>query len=61
MPESVNCWMPIPGPAGQLFHADSQPTRTALLPYEPIAFVGKPVLPVVLQRALKKAKGLTEL
>jgi len=23
MPESVNCWMPIPGPAGQLFHADS--------------------------------------
>jgi hypothetical protein len=24
MPESVNCWMPIPGPAGQLFHADPQ-------------------------------------
>jgi two-component system, response regulator PdtaR len=38
-----------------------EPTRTALLPYEPIDFVGKPVLPVVLQRALKKAKGLTEL
>jgi DNA-binding NarL/FixJ family response regulator len=34
-------------------------TRTALLPYEPIDFVGKPVLPVVLQRALKKAAGLT--
>lgn len=37
-----------------------EPTRTALLPYEPIDFVGKPVLPVVLQRALKKAEGLTE-
>ena len=36
-------------------------TRTALLPYEPIDFVGKPVLPVVLQRALKKAEGLTDL
>jgi DNA-binding NarL/FixJ family response regulator len=36
-------------------------TRTTLLPYEPIDFVGKPVLPVVLQRALKKAEGLTEL
>jgi two-component system, response regulator PdtaR len=36
-------------------------TRTALLPCEPIDFVGKPVLPVVLQRALKKAEGLTEL
>ena len=36
-------------------------TRTALLPYEPIAFVGKPVLPVVLQRALKKAEGLADL
>ena len=35
-------------------------TRSALLPYEPIDFVGKPVLPVVLQRALKKAEGLTE-
>jgi DNA-binding NarL/FixJ family response regulator len=35
-----------------------EPTRTALLPYEPIDFVGKPVLPVVLQRALKKAEGL---
>jgi two-component system, response regulator PdtaR len=37
-----------------------EPTRTALLPYEPIDFVGKPVLPVVLQRALKKAEGLTD-
>jgi DNA-binding NarL/FixJ family response regulator len=36
-------------------------TRRALLPYEPIDFVGKPVLPVVLQRALKKAEGLTDL
>jgi DNA-binding NarL/FixJ family response regulator len=36
-------------------------TMTALQPYEPIDFVGKPVLPVVLQRALKKAEGLTEL
>ena len=36
-------------------------TRLALLPYEPIDFVGKPVLPVVLQRALKKAEGLTDL
>jgi two-component system, response regulator PdtaR len=36
-------------------------TKTALLPYEPIDFVGKPVPPVVLQRALKKAEGLTEL
>ena len=25
MPESVNCWMPIPSPAGQLFHADPHP------------------------------------
>ena len=38
-----------------------EPTRTALLPYEPIDFVGKPVLPLVLQRALKKAEGLTDL
>ena len=38
-----------------------EPTKTALLPYEPIGFVGKPVLPVVLQRALKKAEGLTDL
>lgn len=36
-------------------------TRSAVLPYEPIDFVGKPVLPVVLQRALKKAEGLTDL
>jgi CheY-like chemotaxis protein len=38
-----------------------EPTRTALLPYEPIDFIGKPVMPVSLQRALKKAEGLTEL
>jgi two-component system, response regulator PdtaR len=38
-----------------------EPTKAALLPYEPIGFVGKPVLPVVLQRALKKAEGLTDL
>ena len=38
-----------------------EPTRTALMPYEPIDFIGKPVLPVVLQRASKKAEGLTEL
>ena len=31
-------------------------TRTALLPYEPIEFVGKPIAPVVLQRALMKAE-----
>jgi DNA-binding NarL/FixJ family response regulator len=36
-------------------------TRTALLPYAPIDFVGKPVLPVTLLRALKKAQGLTDL
>ena len=38
-----------------------EPTRAALQPYEPIDFVGKPVLPVVLQRALKKAEGATDL
>jgi two-component system, response regulator PdtaR len=38
-----------------------EPTKTALLPYEPIGFVGKPVLPVVLQRALKKAEALIDL
>lgn len=32
-------------------------TQRAILPYEPIAFVGKPVLPIVLQRALRKADG----
>jgi CheY-like chemotaxis protein len=36
-------------------------TRTTLLPFEPIDFVGKPLLPVMLQRALKKAEGLTDL
>jgi CheY-like chemotaxis protein len=36
-------------------------TRTALLPCDPIDFIGKPVLPILLQRALQKAEGLTEL
>jgi CheY-like chemotaxis protein len=36
-------------------------TRASIAPYDPIAFVGKPVLPILLQRALKKAEGLTEL
>ena len=35
--------------------------RTELLPCDPIDFVGKPVLPVQLQRALKKAELATEL
>src|SRR5262245_39364556 len=30
-----------------------EPTRMALLPCEPIEFIGKPVVPVVLQRALR--------
>ena len=29
---------------------------TALLPYEPIEFVGEPIVPAVLQRALMKAE-----
>ena len=33
-----------------------EPTRTALLAYEPIEFVGKPIVPAVLQRALRKAE-----
>jgi two-component system, response regulator PdtaR len=33
-----------------------EPTRTALLPCDPIDLVGKPVLPIVLQRALEKAQ-----
>ncbi len=37
-----------------------EPTRAALVPYDPIEFLGKPVLPFKLQRALKKAEGLTE-
>ncbi len=36
-------------------------TRLALQPYEPIDFVGKPVLPLALQRALKKAEGPIDL
>jgi DNA-binding NarL/FixJ family response regulator len=31
-------------------------TRTAALPYEPIDFIGKPILPIALQRALEKAE-----
>ena len=34
-------------------------TRRAVLPYDPIAFVGKPVLPIVLQSALCKADGIS--
>lgn len=33
-----------------------EPTKKALLPYEPIDFVGKPVLPILLKRALEKAR-----
>jgi len=36
-------------------------TKTELLPCDPIDFIGKPVLPVQLQRALNKAEGPTEL
>ena len=38
-----------------------EPTRAALLPYDPIDFLDKPILPLLLQRALKKADGLTGL
>ena len=31
-------------------------TRAALLPYDPIELIGKPFLPIVLQRALQKAQ-----
>jgi DNA-binding NarL/FixJ family response regulator len=34
-------------------------TRADLRPCEPLAFVGKPVVPVVLERALKDAATLT--
>jgi two-component system, response regulator PdtaR len=30
-------------------------TRTAAVPYEPIDFIGKPILPIALKRALEKA------
>jgi two-component system, response regulator PdtaR len=30
--------------------------KTAVLPYEPIDYLGKPVLPIMLQRALRKAE-----
>jgi DNA-binding NarL/FixJ family response regulator len=33
-----------------------EPTRTALLPCHPIDLIGKPVLPIVLRRALEKAQ-----
>ena len=33
-----------------------EPTKTALLPYEPIDFVGKPVLPVVLATSAEKGR-----
>jgi len=31
-------------------------TRTALLPYQPIEFIAKPVRPILLERALEKAE-----
>ena len=37
-----------------------EPARKALEPYDPIEFLGKPILPVSLQRALTKAKALIE-
>ena len=33
-----------------------EPTRTALLPCDPVDFIGKPVLRIVLERALHKAQ-----
>jgi DNA-binding NarL/FixJ family response regulator len=33
-----------------------EPSRTALLPYDPVDFIGKPVMPIVLERALKKGQ-----
>jgi two-component system, response regulator PdtaR len=36
-------------------------TRTALMAYDPIDFLGKPVSALLLQRALKKAEGLSGL
>jgi two-component system, response regulator PdtaR len=36
-------------------------TRNAVLPYEPIAFIGKPILPVQLRRALEDAARATVL
>jgi two-component system, response regulator PdtaR len=36
-------------------------TKAVLSAYEPIEFLGKPVLPVLLQQALKKAEGLIKL
>ena len=38
-----------------------EPTRAALVPYDPIDILDKPVVPLLLQRALKKAEGLTGL
>ena len=32
-------------------------TRTAALAHDPVDFVDKPILPILLQRALKKAEG----
>jgi two-component system, response regulator PdtaR len=36
-------------------------TKAVLSAYEPIEFLGKPVLPIMLQQALKKAEGLSKL
>ena len=38
-----------------------EPTRSALVPYDPIDVLDKPVVPLLLQRALKKAEGLSGL
>jgi two-component system, response regulator PdtaR len=38
-----------------------QTTKTILSAYEPIEFLGKPVLPILLRQALKKAEGLSKL
>jgi DNA-binding NarL/FixJ family response regulator len=37
-----------------------EPTRRAVEPYDPIEFMGKPIIPVVLERALAKARALIE-
>ena len=40
MPESVNYWMPIPSPAGQLFHAD--PHMRLMLTLRPLTSAHPP-------------------
>jgi CheY-like chemotaxis protein len=38
-----------------------QATKAVLSAYKPIEFLGKPVLPILLQQALKKAEGRSKL